>query len=63
MKWRSNEVVHKRFGARCRCPWHGAAPNTAMTHITIQEQLDGKTVDWICKTNPTDYNDIFTGGW
>ena len=27
--------------------WHGAAPTTAMTHIAIQEQLDGKTVDWL----------------
>ncbi len=27
--------------------WHGAAPTTAMTHIAIQEKLDGKTVDWI----------------
>jgi quercetin dioxygenase-like cupin family protein len=27
--------------------WHGAAPNTAMTHIAIQEKLDGKTVDWL----------------
>ena len=27
--------------------WHGAAPNTAMTHIAIQEQFDGKTVDWM----------------
>jgi len=27
--------------------WHGAAPTTAMTHIAIQEQLDGKTVDWM----------------
>src|ERR1700704_5950112 len=25
--------------------WHGAAPTTAMTHIAIQERLDGKTVD------------------
>src|SRR3954453_20066055 len=24
--------------------WHGAAPATAMTHIAVQEQLDGKTV-------------------
>jgi len=24
--------------------WHGAAPTTAMTHIAIQERLDGKTV-------------------
>jgi len=27
--------------------WHGATPTTAMTHIAIQEQLDGKTVDWM----------------
>ena len=27
--------------------WHGAAPTTAMTHIAIQEQLDGKTADWM----------------
>lgn len=26
--------------------WHGAAPTTAMTHIALQEQLDGKAVDW-----------------
>jgi quercetin dioxygenase-like cupin family protein len=27
--------------------WHGAAPTTAMTHIAVQEQLDGKVVDWM----------------
>jgi quercetin dioxygenase-like cupin family protein len=27
--------------------WHGAMPTTAMTHIAIQEQLDGKVVDWL----------------
>lgn len=27
--------------------WHGAAPDTAMTHIAIQEQLDGKAVEWM----------------
>ena len=27
--------------------WHGASPTTAMTHIAIQEQLDGKMVDWM----------------
>ena len=26
--------------------WHGATPITAMTHIAIQEQFDGKAVDW-----------------
>ncbi len=27
--------------------WHGASPTTAMTHIAIQEQLDGKAVEWM----------------
>src|SRR5262249_16831536 len=29
--------------------WHGAAPTTAMTHIAIQERLNGKAVDWMEK--------------
>jgi len=27
--------------------WHGAAPDSAMTHIAVQEALDGKTVEWM----------------
>ncbi len=27
--------------------WHGATATTAMTHIAIQEQLDGKAVEWL----------------
>jgi quercetin dioxygenase-like cupin family protein len=27
--------------------WHGATATTAMTHIAIQEELDGKAVDWL----------------
>ncbi len=27
--------------------WHGAAPTTAMTHIAIQESLNGKVVEWM----------------
>jgi len=27
--------------------WHGATATTAMTHIAIQEKLDGKPVDWL----------------
>lgn len=27
--------------------WHGAAPGNAMTHLAIQEQLDGRAVDWL----------------
>jgi quercetin dioxygenase-like cupin family protein len=31
--------------------WHGAAPTTGMTHIAIQEKLNGKTVDWLEQVN------------
>ena len=27
--------------------WHGASPTTAMTHIAIQERLDGKAAEWM----------------
>lgn len=27
--------------------WHGATASTGMTHIAIQEKLDGKAVDWM----------------
>lgn len=36
--------------------WHGAAPATAMTHIAIQEALDGKVVDWMEKVSDEQYN-------
>jgi quercetin dioxygenase-like cupin family protein len=35
--------------------WHGAAPTSAMTHIAIQEQLDGKAVDWMEKVSDEQY--------
>ena len=35
--------------------WHGAGPTTAMTHIAIQERLDGKTVDWLEKVSDQQY--------
>jgi 4-carboxymuconolactone decarboxylase len=35
--------------------WHGAAPNTAMTHIAIVEQLDGKSTDWMEKVTDSQY--------
>jgi quercetin dioxygenase-like cupin family protein len=35
--------------------WHGAAPTTAMTHIAIQEQLDGKAVAWLEKVTDEQY--------
>lgn len=41
-----------RAGDVVWCPpghrhWHGASPTTAMTHIAIQEALDGKNVEWM----------------
>ena len=35
--------------------WHGAAPATAMTHIAIVEQLDGKSADWMEKVGDEQY--------
>jgi 4-carboxymuconolactone decarboxylase len=36
--------------------WHGAAPNSSMTHIAIAEQLDGKTVEWMEKVSDGQYS-------
>ena len=36
--------------------WHGATPTTAMTHIAIQEKLDGKAVDWLEKVSDEQYS-------
>jgi quercetin dioxygenase-like cupin family protein len=35
--------------------WHGATATTRMTHIAIQEQLDGKVVDWMEKVTDEQY--------
>jgi quercetin dioxygenase-like cupin family protein len=35
--------------------WHGASPTTAMTHIAIQENLDGKVVDWLEHVSDAQY--------
>jgi quercetin dioxygenase-like cupin family protein len=35
--------------------WHGATPTTAMTHIAIVEQLDGKSADWMEKVSDQQY--------
>ena len=35
--------------------WHGATNTNAMTHIAVQEQLDGKAVDWLEKVADADY--------
>jgi quercetin dioxygenase-like cupin family protein len=36
--------------------WHGASPTVAMTHIAIQEALNGKVVDWMEKVPDEQYN-------
>ena len=35
--------------------WHGASPTTALTHIAVQEQLDGKNVEWMEQVNADQY--------
>jgi len=36
--------------------WHGASSTTSMTHIAIQEELDGTTADWMEKVSNMQYN-------
>jgi quercetin dioxygenase-like cupin family protein len=52
--------VEIRPGDVVWCPpnqkhWHGATPTTAMTHIAIQEALDGKVVEWMEKVSDAQY--------
>jgi len=35
--------------------WHGASPTVAMTHIAIQEALDGRAVDWLEQVSDAQY--------
>jgi len=35
--------------------WHGAAPTTAMTHLAIQEYLEGQAAEWMEKVNDEQY--------
>ncbi len=49
-----------RPGDVISCPpgekhWHGATATTGMSHIAIQEQLDGKAVDWLEKVSDEQY--------
>jgi quercetin dioxygenase-like cupin family protein len=41
--------------------WHGATATTAMTHFAIQEQLDGKAVDWMEPVSDTQYQSAGAG--
>jgi len=42
--------------------WHGATPTTAVTHIAIQEHLDGKTADWMEKVSDEQYHAALRAG-
>jgi quercetin dioxygenase-like cupin family protein len=36
--------------------WHGASPTTAMTHIAIQERLNGRAVEWLEHVTDAQYS-------
>ncbi|HZX59058.1 MAG TPA: cupin domain-containing protein [Mucilaginibacter sp.] len=36
--------------------WHGASPTTAMSHIAVQEKLNGSPVDWMEHVTDQEYN-------
>ena len=48
------EVVWTAAGEK---HWHGAAPTTSMTHISIVEQLDGKGADWMEHVSEEQYKE------
>lgn len=35
--------------------WHGAAPTTAVSHLAIQETLDGRAADWLAHVSDEQY--------
>src|SRR5918911_3564159 len=56
-------VVKIRPGDVVWCPagekhWHGATATTAMSHIAIVEQLDGKGVEWMEKVTDEEYSAV-----
>ena len=36
--------------------WHGATPDSAMTHYALQEELDGKAAEWMERVTGEQYN-------
>ncbi|MFD1802213.1 cupin domain-containing protein [Mixta tenebrionis] len=50
--WIPQEIKH----------WHGATPETAMTHIAIAESLDGSPVTWMEKVTDEQYRRNATAG-
>lgn len=49
---RPGDVVRFDPGER---HWHGATATTAMTHIAIQEALDGRAVEWLEPVGDDEY--------
>ena len=49
---RAGDVVRIPAGMK---HWHGASPDQAMTHIAVQEHLDGRTVQWAEQVSATQY--------
>ncbi len=52
------EEIHP--GDVVSCPpgekhWHGATPDSALAHLAIQEELDGKVVSWMEKVSGEQY--------
>ena len=50
---RPGDVVYFEPGEK---HWHGATAHTAMSHIAIQEKLNGSPVDWMEEVTDTQYN-------
>ncbi|MCA1323778.1 cupin domain-containing protein [Herbaspirillum sp. alder98] len=60
-------VRQLRAGDVVWCPpdvkhWHGAAPTTAMTHMAITGNRNGRAVDWMEKVSDEHYQSITSGG-
>lgn len=53
MELRPGDVVWFAPGEK---HWHGAAPDCAMTHIALQEELDGTTADWMEPVTDAQYD-------
>jgi quercetin dioxygenase-like cupin family protein len=54
-------IVEINAGDIIWCPpghkhWHGATPDSAMTHIAVQEALDGKVVTWMEHVSDDEYS-------
>jgi len=54
-------IVAFKAGDVIYCPpnhrhWHGASPTSPMTHVAVQEMLDGKNVTWMEKVTDEEYH-------